>query len=219
MRIAFLTFAIIVSLNLQAQQPIKVDYSETKLYSFLTIRHGYLLDLRTNKNVIQIYGAWGESKWYKQNDSVFLIDFYADVIPRTENQIIVKYRLEIYSDSFNLKRNTKYIGYPILTKDQLNEIKTKQKEPCESTLWIRKSTHGPFEVNNAERYLAFLQWTAIAIMNGHDEFIEIYNSLANKNCCGAQCNEAYYETQYVLSLFELETYEIANGIKRLRKKY
>ncbi len=221
MRITLFTLAIITSISLNAQQLLKIDDSETRLYSFLTIESGHLIDLRTNKYIILTSGAWGESKWYKQNDSVFLIDFYIHSIPMIRNQPTLKYKLEIYRDSFSfIRRKKKYAGYPILNKDQLNEIKAKQAKPCESELFQNKSkkTSTQSHLDEVENYLAFIEWTAVAIINGHDEFIEIYNSLKDKNCCGAQCNEAYYETQYGISLFELETYTIKYGRELLPKK-
>ncbi len=207
MRQLLLTFTVIISINVQAQQPFKTDSSDIRLYSFLKIRYGSIIDLRTNKNIIDILGPWGESKWYKQNDSVFLIDFYVYSIPMARNRPSIKYRLEIYSDSFSLIRNRKYIGYPIITKDQLNEIKAKSNKPCGNILFENKSKNNTKKASlkdSIENYLSFIDWTAIAIMNGHNEFIEIFNSLQSKNCCGAQCNEAYYENQYVLHLFEFE---------------
>ena len=193
-----------------------VNHYKDSLYSFLAIKHNYLIDLKTNKDIIQIMGPWGETKWYKKNDSTFKIEFYSFVTPMTKNKPIAIYQLKVFRDSFLFKRDKGYIGYPSLSKYELNEIKSKYKNPCESLLFQNKTQKDVS--NQADRYTTYIAWTAIAIMNGYDEFIEIFNNLPEKNCCGAECNEAYYETLFILNLFELETYNTENGRVRLRKK-
>jgi hypothetical protein len=209
-------------------------FSQTEYYpkqgklipnSIIEIKGESVIDTKTNTELFPTAGRFGETKWYKTNDSTFQIDFYT-TLPDTDSvywkeHLVVKLILVISKDSFNLTRDKSYIGYPILTNSTIKFIKEQVKHPDKRyefekfSDWNRKDS--AFDL--IDSYFRTVGLTAVAIMNGHSELLSDFNNLQNiTSCQGGVCFEIYYDMRLILSLFDYRIYKGQDGKKYLEKR-
>jgi len=205
-----------------AQTEMEINENRTSLYSFLKIESYELRDTIADTTIIDIRGPWGDSKWYKKNDSTYYINLYTNLPVKNsiwwKRFMFAKLTLKIFKDSYSIKRNKTHIPYSYLTNQDIIRIKEEVKHPCENFSFrnIADYEKGWDEGESSARTAG---WCAIAIMNGHREFINAFNVLSKTICANGEYLEAYYELQSVLTFFELKIVKQGNEYHGKLKEY
>lgn len=196
-------------------------YKQGKLTqnSRLEFKYLSLYDSKKDSFLFPLEARYGTTKWFKMNDSTFLIEIHA-YLPFIDKYLwkeilVAKINLIVSSDTFNLSLDTSYVGYPIMTKKDIKSIKKQIKHPGKLYAFSKLSDYKHEEngIDEIDSFTRTCGLTAIAIMNGHNELLDSFNDFQFSPLCIGQSYEIYCDIQFILSFFG---YKICKGKDHVR---